>query len=47
MGEIQKFGGRNMEGGAGEVTGRSWERVLDAESIRDWGNCWKIAWGLG
>lgn len=26
--------------GAGEVIGRSWERVLDAESIRGWGNCW-------
>lgn len=39
-GDQRSLGGIWDEG-AGEVIGRSWERVLDAESIRGWGNCWK------
>lgn len=35
------WGGGIWEEGAGEVIGRSWDRVLDAESIRGWGKCWK------
>lgn len=33
------WGGGIWEEGAGEVIGRSWDRVLDAESIRGWEKC--------
>lgn len=35
-GDGRSLGDEIWEGGAREVIGRSWERVLDAESIRGW-----------